>query len=31
MFDKKGRPVLVYALAKMGICVEKPFFTEDIH
>ncbi len=31
MFDKVYAPVLLYPLAKMGICVEKSFSTEDIH
>ena len=31
MFDKRVRHVLLYALAKMGICVEKAFSMEDIH
>ena len=31
MFDKGKVSVLLYPLAKMGICVENSFFTEDIH
>ena len=31
MFDKGTVSVLLYPLAKMGIYVEDPFFTEDIH
>ena len=31
MFDKVHTSVLLYPLAKMGICVEKFFSTEDIH
>ena len=31
MFDKAHALVVLYPLAKMGICVEIAFSTEDIH